>query len=755
MTAAGLGRLFEGGGFLLPVVAVTLSAQVSSWVARRLGWGSGAGLLAGWLSVAVAATWTVLPGSVAGGLVPGPATLQVALEALRAVPAQLRLLAAPAPPTTGLVLSASLGCGAGAVFADWAAFRAGFPEAALAPGLATLVVTGGLGTGGGRLAEPLAWTMAVAAFLIALRVEGLEAKGWPQRLRRVAVGGGALMVAIALPAGALLSRVLPGSGARALVLWHRPAGRTNGTRFAVSPLVSIRGQLLAPSSQVAFVVRSPVPSYWRLTALDSFNGTVWSSDQTYGLAKGRLPGKVQGASTIVKDHFSIVGLSNIWLPAAYRPIALSGAPGARFDAGSGSIVVPGASPSGLSYTVQSRLPQLSPAALRTAVVSTNSITAARNLQLPPGIPSSVIALAHRLVAGHRTPFGKALALETFFRRNFTYSLSASPSNSTSAMTRFLFESRSGYCQQFAGTYAVMARAVGLPARVAVGFTYGQETSPGTWVVRALDAHAWPEVLLGRFGWVPFEPTPGRGNPAAVDYTHVTPAEASVPPAGAGIGQPAAAASAAPAPAAAAGPRTAAGRMAHPAGATGQSERRSSHGSHPSAGKRRRSTIGGAGSGAGGSVLDSAGAKGVAGAAAGVLVLAVSVLLVAFLGRFDRRPSTAKAKGEPDGAAGAAEPDRRRAIDRWSDVAERLSEAGFQPPAAVSVTAFARSMASTMGGEAGAALIRLAEAAAWAYYSAPGTPVPEPNDPQSDCTLVAEAARALGAGPRRGTVRTGA
>jgi len=83
--------------------------------------------------------------------------------------------------------------------------------------------------------------------------------------------------------------------------------------------------------------------------------------------------------------------------------------------------------------------------------------------------------------------------------------------------------RRGYCEQFAGTFAALARAVGLPSRVAVGFTPGVAEN-GTYVVRGRNAHAWPEVWFDRLGWVSFEPTPGRGEPGAQNYTGVAPAQ---------------------------------------------------------------------------------------------------------------------------------------------------------------------------------------------------------------------------------------
>ena len=86
----------------------------------------------------------------------------------------------------------------------------------------------------------------------------------------------------------------------------------------------------------------------------------------------------------------------------------------------------------------------------------------------------------------------------------------------------------GYCEQFAGSYAAMARAVGLPSRVAVGFTPGSLGADGRYHVTDREAHAWPEVYVTGYGWVAFEPTPGRGQPGAEDYTDVAPAEAETP-----------------------------------------------------------------------------------------------------------------------------------------------------------------------------------------------------------------------------------
>ena len=91
--------------------------------------------------------------------------------------------------------------------------------------------------------------------------------------------------------------------------------------------------------------------------------------------------------------------------------------------------------------------------------------------------------------------------------------------------------RRGYCEQFAGTFAAMARAAGLASRVAVGFTPGIQDpkNPDRYLVKGEHAHAWPEVWLGQYGWVPFEPTPGRGAPNAQAYTNVPEQQATPDP----------------------------------------------------------------------------------------------------------------------------------------------------------------------------------------------------------------------------------
>jgi hypothetical protein len=118
-----------------------------------------------------------------------------------------------------------------------------------------------------------------------------------------------------------------------------------------------------------------------------------------------------------------------------------------------------------------------------------------------------------------------MALQDWFRdpNEFSYSLEVQAGHGSSAIEIF-FNERVGYCEQFSATFATMARTLGIPSRVAVGFTPGVLNDEGWYSVIGKNAHAWPELWFDGIGWVPFEPTPGRGAPGAEDYTGVAPAQ---------------------------------------------------------------------------------------------------------------------------------------------------------------------------------------------------------------------------------------
>jgi hypothetical protein len=160
---------------------------------------------------------------------------------------------------------------------------------------------------------------------------------------------------------------------------------------------------------------------------------------------------------------------------------------------------------GTVYRVVSPLPRLQPGLLRRDRADAAD---ASSLELPP-ISERTAALAESIVRGAPTDYDKAVRLEQFLLLNYRYDLDVEPyTPGRDVVDVFLFENQAGYCSQFATAMAVMARHVGLPARVAVGYLPGAfDPMAGAYKVRSGDAHAWVEVHMRANGWVPFDPTP--------------------------------------------------------------------------------------------------------------------------------------------------------------------------------------------------------------------------------------------------------
>jgi hypothetical protein len=116
-----------------------------------------------------------------------------------------------------------------------------------------------------------------------------------------------------------------------------------------------------------------------------------------------------------------------------------------------------------------------------------------------------------LTRGARTPYAAAVAIESWLRRGggFVYDETPPVRPNVPPLVAFVTDTRAGYCQHFAGAMALMLRYIGIPARVAAGFVSGTYDN-GTWKITDHDAHTWVEVWFPRYGWLPFDPTPGRG-----------------------------------------------------------------------------------------------------------------------------------------------------------------------------------------------------------------------------------------------------
>jgi transglutaminase-like putative cysteine protease len=159
------------------------------------------------------------------------------------------------------------------------------------------------------------------------------------------------------------------------------------------------------------------------------------------------------------------------------------------------------------YVVQSRVPQATIRQLLAISETYPSYITERYLQLPRRLPERVRALAGDIVQDADSTYEKALAIESYLRQ-FPYDLQVpTPPLGRDIVDFFLFDVQRGYCDYYSSAFVVLARAAGIPARLAIGYAMGGYSfDRGCYVVVERDAHAWPEVYFGEHGWIPFEPT---------------------------------------------------------------------------------------------------------------------------------------------------------------------------------------------------------------------------------------------------------
>lgn len=527
VAAASFGRLFADGSYLVPVVVAAVAAHAVASASRQFRVPAPLAALLAAVSLFAVAVWLVVPETTVAGI-PLLGSWDAVWAELTGASGDFRRVVAPAPMTDGFLLATVLGTGIAAHLADWAAFRIGATFESAVPSFTLFLFSAYLGTDANATVALAAYAAALLSY-IALhhaRSQSRSSTWFASESRRAVpavLRGASAIGAVAVAAAIFIGPNLPGADEKAVI--NRDGNRASGSRTTVSPLVDLRGRLVDNTDLEVFTVRTSQRAYWRLTSLDTFDGDIWSSNETYRPTRGSLPdvdADTDGAA-LVDQEFTISALASIWLPAAYEPERVGGVGGVSYSPESGSLISRSDTSDGLTYNVQSRVPLPSAVELAGAPAAFPR-GLGRYLELPD-ISPRVRQLALR-EAGRGSPYERALALQRFFRSGaFRYDLRVTQGHSGDALSRFLFETRRGYCEQFAGSYAVMARLVGLPARVAVGFTPGELGDDGRYRVRELNAHAWPEVYLPGSGWLAFEPTPGRGMPGAEGYTGVPEAQA--------------------------------------------------------------------------------------------------------------------------------------------------------------------------------------------------------------------------------------
>jgi len=282
--------------------------------------------------------------------------------------------------------------------------------------------------------------------------------------------------------------------------------------FDENPLIRLSGWAVDPEQHL-FDATVSQDARIRLAVLSDYDGVTWRVGATYRGAGRSLPQSEESTldSEPVAQRITIDGLTGHLLPAVGVPRRVDGLRIA-YDQASGTIARPEGLTPGLTYTVESARPHVDDNLLPSAEVPSGP-SVSRLVTLGPGVPTEVERLAQQLAEGNAGAYQRASAIEQFLAGHYQLVADAPSGHAYPNLAFFLFGAREaggqrGTSEQFAASFAVLARLLGLPSRVVVGFTVKAGGGP----VRAADALAWPEVLFTDLGWVAFHPLPEPDTP---------------------------------------------------------------------------------------------------------------------------------------------------------------------------------------------------------------------------------------------------
>lgn len=410
-----------------------------------------------------------------------------------------------------------------------------------------------------------AW--ALAALTIVLALSGWETGAGARPLRHLAgavvLGGVTVAVAAGLGAG-------PAQAGDAWWEWKRwdlSGIGSDGAAGGLDPRQRY-GTLDWPTTpRVALTVRTDRARPLRAVSLTEFDGVAFTLVETGGTDALSfdgdailLPGGGAGG-TPVSQTVTLVDARSPIVLASGRPQRITGPFRGPADLVGDGVRLDSPLEPGDTYRVSTRIPRATPTDLVNAVPYARSEVPEGSTRLRPGfagvpveIPrwgsgdpapddtllgpyAEVRSVARRVAGDAATPYAAVNRIEAYLRANYAYdeqppfptSLPADwPAGEPTGdppLVDFLLNSRRGFCQHFAGSMAVMLRTLGIPTRVAVGYTGGRyDSTAERWKVLDRDAHSWVEVWFPRYGWLPFDPTPGRSapNPASVSSPDYAP-----------------------------------------------------------------------------------------------------------------------------------------------------------------------------------------------------------------------------------------
>jgi transglutaminase-like putative cysteine protease len=458
-----------------------------------------------------------------------------------------RVYAPPVPSTVGITLLTAGGIGLMAAATDLLAVRLRSPAIAGLPLLALYSVRITTSARQGGVGATVVFCLGMIGYLALLAADGrdrlriwgrlvtvwhssidepTEAAQGPDTRALAAsgrrIGLAAACIALAFPL------LIPGVRVHNLFQsGGTGTGAGGGGQIRLpDPLVQMNTQLQHSALQTVLTYHTnaahPQQQYLQVYVLNYNPGTQrWAlvapdGNPVGGGALRAAPGVARAVretqtTTQVKLSTGVAGYSArlAVLPLPYAPASLQVQGSWQEDPTTLMVYSTGQQLSGLNYTVTSTEPTSLDGSVA-GLPSQYPVSIKAYLGFPAGPGRDLEKLATRITRRAHTPFAEAVALQDFFKTSsngFTYNLAVSLSDNIQGLTQFLFHTKQGYCQQFAFAMAALARELGIPSRIAVGYTAGHRAN-GLWKVTTGDAHAWPELYFRNYGWLRFEPTPG-------------------------------------------------------------------------------------------------------------------------------------------------------------------------------------------------------------------------------------------------------
>jgi transglutaminase-like putative cysteine protease len=518
-------RVVRPSSWLLGAIVLAVAVLAAGFVARRYR------LPAVAVSLIEASVWVVfmmlvfLRDTALLWVIPTPETVRALPGLLAEASEEIALGAAPLDAGVALSLLIVGGTGLLTIIVDHVVLTARMPLLA-AIGLIAVSLIPSIAVPGE--VDIMAFVLLAAAILFLIRTdtrsreepmdrEATRSAGVPA----TALGIGAIAVVVALVAAPLLPQPIARAGTG-----------TAGAGPGIDATLALGDDLRRPREVEVLLVRSNAPTapYLRATTLSQLEGNVWEPDRvrTVPLESEQALGGVTVAEDVrVTEYITTVEVLNLpspWLPVAFPAVSVTGLSGDWTAAPyNRTVISQAASAQGQNYEVVTNVPRPTLEQIR-ALSAGGADQREGTTALPADISPIVGELAAEVTAEATNDYDALVALQSWFRgAEFRYSLDAPveenfDGSGTEAVARFL-EVREGYCIHYASAFALMARTLGMPTRIVVGYLPGTATSDAVeretvYSVSSGQLHAWPEVQFEGIGWVPFEPTNGLGVPTS-------------------------------------------------------------------------------------------------------------------------------------------------------------------------------------------------------------------------------------------------